>query len=111
MFSCLGSQATGWFPYRDSYGPRATQNEIAGPSSFGDPGNGGLGPNGTCFSDYGGNVVSYPVKCEPGTVSNFDETIIDSKCMQLLCEVVRFCSLKNFHVPHHLVLIPRGFSH
>lgn len=64
------------------------------PSSVADPGNGGLGPNATCFSDYSGNVVTYPVNCEYGTVSNLDDIRTDSKCMHLLCEVCRFYSIK-----------------
>ncbi|CAH8251893.1 unnamed protein product [Arabidopsis lyrata] len=74
-----GSQATGWFPYPDLYGPEASQSETAVQSSFADPENGGLGPSATCFSDYGGNVVSYPVNCEDGNVSNLYDMRIDSK--------------------------------
>jgi len=94
--SCLGSQATGWFPYRDLYGLGASQSEIAEPSSFSDPENGRLGLSATCYSDYGGNVVSFPVNCEDGTVSILDDMRIDSKCMNLLYEVFRFYSLKIF---------------
>lgn len=94
--SCLGSQATGWFPYPDLYGPEASQSETGVQSSFADPENGGLGPSATCFSDYGGNVVSYPVNCEDGNVSNLDDMSIDSKCMNLLYEFFRFYSLKIF---------------
>ncbi|AEE28683.1 SNF2 domain-containing protein / helicase domain-containing protein / zinc finger protein-like protein [Arabidopsis thaliana] len=74
-----GSQATGWFPYRDLYGLGASQSEIAEPSSFSDPENGRLGLSATCYSDYGGNVVSFPVNCEDGTVSILDDMRIESK--------------------------------
>ncbi|XP_019091967.1 PREDICTED: helicase-like transcription factor CHR28 isoform X2 [Camelina sativa] len=76
-----GSQATDWFPYRDMYGPGASQSVIPEPSSFSDPGNGGLEADATCFYDYGGDVVYYPENFEYGTVSNLDDMTIDSKCM------------------------------
>ncbi|XP_010476002.1 PREDICTED: helicase-like transcription factor CHR28 isoform X2 [Camelina sativa] len=76
-----GSQSTDWFPYRDMYGPGASQSVIPEPSSFAEPGNGGLGADATCFYDYGGDVVSYPENFEYGTVSNVDDMTIDYKCL------------------------------
>lgn len=75
--SFLGSQGTDWFPYPDSQ-------------------TGLLGPTETFFSDYGGNVASYPVNCEYLTVCNQNDKRIDSKRMHLLCEVFRFSIILKF---------------